>query len=184
LLLLPIVTFGYIRLIEQWRGANYFLRLFELERASLVFFSAGRYGADASGVVSRANYIWQQSPFYGLGMGMRTIVDNAFLEVFWIGGLVALAIYVFIIIVPLLQGVINFKVSNEAQLLVVLSIFVITVSTGAPVLTKNKFATVFWLIVTLLFVVMELNKGTRKKPVLHYEPHRTVRGKILNAIRD
>jgi hypothetical protein len=117
-------------------------------------------------------------------MGMRTIVDNAFLEVFWIGGLVALAIYVFIIIVPLLQGVINFKVSNEAQLLVVLSIFVITVSTGAPVLTKNKFATVFWLIVTLLFVVMELNKGTRKKPVLHYEPHRTVRGKILNAIRD
>lgn len=158
ILIVPLAVFITDILVGQWKGLDYFLRLFSFERRHpldlISLYSAGRYGAVDSWVSSSFICVLRESPLCGFGLGNRTVVDSAYLYAFWHGGIVGLVIQLSILFILGWNGIRNFKYCEEGKFLTVLTVYVVIANLGAPVLTKNKFATVFWVIVSLLFMTI------------------------------
>lgn len=158
ILIVPLaVSFGDM-VMRQWKGLNFFLRLFLFEVTNfsdlIILFSGNRYGIADSGTLNKFVYIWREAPLSGLGLGDSSVCDSAYLYNFLHGGLVALAIQFLILFILGWNGIKSFKYCEEGKFLTVLTAYVVIANLGAPVLTKNKFATVFWVIVSLLFMII------------------------------
>lgn len=182
ILLVPLVLVLADIVVEQWAGLAFFLRLFSFEERSLsdlyVLFSAGRYGISDSDVWIRVATVFREMPFCGFGLGNRTITDSAYLYTLWHGGLVALVIQLFVLFVLVWYGIKCFKYIEEAKFMTILMVYVAIANLGAPVLTKNRFATVVWVIICLLMVIV------RKWHTVHSGdlgcPHKTKQGNLNN----
>jgi len=154
----------YIRGKDFWSGSNLFMRYFSLEYFSLSLVSGNRYGSDSFGVMQKFKAVWSQSPLFGFGIGHGfgavnpTVADSAYLEVFWIGGLVALIIYFLIFCFLFRPGLVNFKISEEAKFLTMLNIYVALAGLGAPVLTLNNISIIFWILTSLLFIIINFQR--------------------------
>lgn len=135
-----------------WQGLQRFEKYVAVDDqdSAVRVFTAGRYGADDAAITSRAENVLKESPVIGYGMQYKDIFDSGFLEPLLLGGLVGLGIYLGIF-VELLRlsfgGALDRDRSFYARLLVV---YVLIVSLGAPIITKNKFEVMLWLQVGVL----------------------------------
>lgn len=113
----------------------------------------GRFGG--GGVSGAFSYVWQEAAVGGLGFGALHLMDNAFLEFFGQGGLVALVGYV-LILASLGATALGYltRRSEEGRLLVALFILVLGGGLGAPVLTLNRFSTMYWVVLLLTYAII------------------------------
>ena len=158
ILIVPSLVFLTGIFVKQWKGLDFLLRLFLVKVANfnelIILFSGRRYGIENPGSESLAAYVWRTAPFSGLGLGDSSVCDSAYLYNFLHGGLVTLMIQLLILCVLGWSGLKSSKYCEEGKLLTVLTVYVAVANLGAPVLTKNKFATVFWVIVSLVFMII------------------------------
>ncbi len=156
-ILLVIVT-GLLTSFRRWVGAQYLLQLFDYKQVSKVgalsLYSGGRLN-QSSFVGHLFRLVWDVSPLVGFGFGVNFALDNAYLEFFYQGGLIALAIYLGILTIlglsffrKLASGLIEAKM---ALLLVALVLFA---GFGAPVLTINRSSILVWVVLmTSMFLL-------------------------------
>jgi len=180
ILLVPLVFVLADIVVEKWAGLAFFQRLFSFEERSLpdlgMLYSAGRYGTSGSDVWVRVACVFRESPFFGFGLGNRSVTDSAYLYNLWHGGLVALLFQLLVLFVLVRYGTKCFKYVEEAKFMTILTVYVVIANLGAPVLTKNKFATVVWVIICLLMVIVRkwhtVHSGDLRCP--HKTKHRNL----------
>lgn len=148
-------------MIQFWTGWDYFLRLFKIGgEANLVFlFTGGRFGAESTDVLSRFAQVWQEAPLHGFGFGAISCLDNGYLEFFFQGGMVALFGYFALLAIFFWWGLKSFlRGYKEGRILLALLVLVVGASLGAPVLTLNRFSTIFWVLNTFLFLMLQMKR--------------------------
>ena len=167
-ILLVIVT-GLLTSFRRWVGAQYLLQLFDYKQVSKVgalsLYSGGRLN-QSSFVGHLFRLVWDVSPLVGFGFGVNFALDNAYLEFFYQGGLIALAIYLGILTIlglsffrKLASGLIEAKM---ALLLVALVLFA---GFGAPVLTINRSSILVWVVlITLMFLLWSAKSSKTMTP--------------------
>lgn len=153
-------------ILKKWNGLEYFLRLFSIKDVDVIqLYTAGRFGVEETGVLSIIRFILENAPLQGFGMGNRTTVDMAYLEILWIGGVIGLLLYFGVLLVILLSTYKYVKINEEASFLNILNIYVVFVSFGAPVLTKNKFSVIYWTYLTLIMISISIKNNERVKNI-------------------
>jgi len=153
-------------MIKFWVGWDYFCRLFRIgKETNLVeLFTGGRFGAEYSTMPSNFARIWHESPLYGFGFGATSCFDNAYLEFFLQGGVVALLGYLALLAVYFRYSLRAFlKSYEEGRLLLAFFVLVMGASLGAPVLTLNRFSTIFWVLSTFLFLMLQVRRRDKVK---------------------
>lgn len=162
---------GIITIFKMWKGFSFFTRLFNVSGKSfselIQLYTAGRFGAEHSGIRYYFAHVWGKSPFHGLGFAAITIFDNAYLEFFTQGGLIALFGYLFILAVIGFVGLSQYKRNKEGRFVLILFIFITVSGMGAPVVTINRFSTLFWLFLILLFSIIFLGQFEKSNDYLH-----------------
>ncbi len=151
---------------SEWAGWTYLSRFFVTTIDDPVFFfSGGRFGADGL-LNGKIAYVRDVSPLFGLGFNAYAGIDNAYLEIFAFAGLSGLFFYLVLFLswlifgfryCPLLSK--NYEPENGLFWCIVTN-FVIA-GLGAPVLTINRFATISFVIFTILLTM----------PYLRHEPN-------------
>jgi len=148
----------------QWKGLERFDRYFKMGDggSAVVLYTAGRYGSEDGTITSRVQSLLDQSPVIGYGMQYVDIFDSGFLQPLMFGGLVGLALYCGIFVELFRSSsrrVIDRRLASYMRILV---IYALIASAGAPVLTLNKFAVMFWLqfSVLALLAVRRRKEGT------------------------
>jgi hypothetical protein len=165
--LIPLILILQKKIIVQWEGLSYFLRLFNLKSNNFIsLFTGGRLGFEETGVKTTLFKVFEEVPLHGFGMANRTTVDMAYLEIMWIGGIIGLVFYIGVLGIVLYSTLKNRKITLESTYLNFLSLYVIFVSLGAPVLTKNKFSTIYWMILTLIFMINSKQRIVSKSKIL------------------
>lgn len=162
---------GIITIFKMWKGFSYYSRLFNVSGKSfselIQLYTAGRFGTEHSGIRYYFAHVWGKSPFHGLGFAAITTFDNAYLEFFSQGGLIALFGYLFILAVIGFVGLSQYKRNKEGRFVLILFIFITVSGMGAPVVTINRFSTLFWLFLILLFSIIFLGQFEKSSDYLH-----------------
>jgi len=160
-----------IVICKVWKGFGYFARLFNISGKSIseliYIYTAGRFGTEHTFVKYIFTYVWEKSPFYGLGFAASPILDNAYLEFFIQGGLVALFGYLFILAVIGFVGFSQCRRNKEGRFVFILFIFIVLSGVGAPVITINRFSTLFWLFLIMLFSIIFLSQFEKSSDDFH-----------------
>jgi len=164
-----------------WEGQDYFLRLFKIGKGTnlVELYTGGRFGTKNYFVTSKGTTptlkaysmitskfvnVWQKSPWCGFGFGTVSCFDNAFLEFFHQGGLIALLGYLALLVIYLWYSLRGFlKGYEEGRLLLVFFILILICSLGASVLTINRFSTIFWVLATFLFLMLQARQRAEDK---------------------
>jgi len=154
-----LVTAVSVKVLQQWVGLDFFLRLFRArggEEANLIaLFTAGRFGHEEAFVHLLFARVWEEAPLYGFGFAAQSLLDNAFLEFFMQGGLPALLGYVLLV---LSLGVIGMQQwrrgTPEGRLLLAIFVLISGGGVGAPVLTLNRASTVLWVLLSLILFIV------------------------------
>ena len=144
--------------MTQWSGYDFMMRLFRSGSSNLDIndyvdlFTAGRFGGETT-VITIWSYVANVSPFYGLGFASITgAIDNGFLLYFVQGGIVALILFLLSLFIIGRLSIKNYT-NVEGKLLMIIFILIIGASMGAPVYTINRFSTVLWTILPVLFCI-------------------------------
>lgn len=166
-------TFGILLLIQFWSGWDYLYRLFKIGGGiNLVeLYTGGRFGAEYSTMSSNFARVWQESPMYGFGFGNTSCFDNAYLEFFLQGGLIALFGYLILLDIYFWYSLRSFMTGyEEGRLLLAFFVLVMGGSFGAPVLTINRFSTIFWALSAFLFLMLQARRRDeiKKHQALNY----------------
>lgn len=160
-----------IMICKAWKGFDYFARLFNTSGKSISeliqLYTAGRFGAEHSGIKYLFAYVWEKSPFQGLGFAASVTLDNAYLEFFLQGGLVALFGYLIILAVIGFVGFSQCRRNKEGRFVFILFIFIALSGVGAPVITINRFSTLFWLFLIMLFSIIFLRQFEKPSDDFH-----------------
>jgi hypothetical protein len=160
-----------IMICKAWKGFGYFARLFNISGKSISeliqLYTAGRFGTEHTGIKYLFTYVWGKSPFHGLGFAAATTLDNAYLEFLIQGGLVALFGYLFILAVIGFVGFSQCRRNKEGRFVFILFIFIVLSGVGAPVITINRFSTLFWLFLILLFSIIFFRQFEKSNNHLH-----------------
>jgi hypothetical protein len=165
-------------IMGQWSGLGYLFRLFHPEdfdgdgEPNLVsFYTSGRLGHNEAFINQEFTRTWEEAPLCGWGFAAQTLLDNGYLEFFVQGGAVALGGYLILLAgIGLLAFQEFSKRSEEGRLLLLLWIFILGAALGGPVLTINRFSTVFWVLLVVLYSVVDARRRARLhgwKRVLH-----------------
>lgn len=147
-------------MIKFWEGWGYFCRLFKIKGADqlVAVYSGGRFGAGST-ILSEFVRIWQESPLYGFGFGVTSCFDNGYLEFFYQGGIVALLGYSALLGIYFWHSLRNFlKGYEEGRFLLAYFILVIGGNLGATVITINRFSTIFWVLTTFIFLMIQARR--------------------------
>lgn len=155
-----------------WKDRGYFFRLFKIGRDTnlLELYTGGRFGsqynvpAETVDIMARFVKVWQDDPLRGFGFGTISCFDNAYFEFFYQGGIIALIGYIVILAVYFWYSLLAFLNGyEEGRFLMALFTLVMGASFGAPVLTINRFSTVFWVFSTLLFSLVYVRDKAKLK---------------------
>ncbi len=160
---------GILYITHFWDGLSFLTMFFTVKGNTnlLELYTAGRFGAEYSTMISHFNEVWQKSPLYGFGFGAISCFDNAYLEFFLQGGLVALTGYLTLLVVYFRYSLSAFRKGyEEGRLLLGMFVLVMGGSLGAPVLTINRFSTVFWVFSAVLMFMSQahLRMSTIDRP--------------------
>ncbi len=148
-----------IWIFAEWRGLQSLSRLYILNSNTnlIQLYTGNRFGVADTDVKALFTTVWNISPIYGLGFASKRTLDNAYLEIFVQGGLISLIGYLAILLNMGLQSVTRkHRKSNEGKLLLILFVYIVGAGVGAPVLTINRFSTVCWVMIILIYKVFEL----------------------------
>lgn len=147
--------------VGSWSGLDYLLRIFDLDNINkqgiITLFTAGRFGADETGVKSLFAETWSDSPVMGFGVPMSYLraLDNAYIEYFFYGGIVGLVFYIAILAVILWVAFRGLRTNPKlGRLLMALWILIIGAGIGAPVLTINRSSIFLLVILVITFGVL------------------------------
>jgi O-antigen ligase len=145
-------------LFEIWAGTDQLYLLSDLASSDdlLNLLTAGRFVAGSSTTVTELfELAWDRSFLLGLGYSYHKYLDlpldNGYLEFFLQGGLVALACYIGMLVLLFFRSLSQMQTArDEGVFLLLLLIATVLVGFGAPVVTMNRFATVYWVVVYFL----------------------------------
>jgi hypothetical protein len=163
-----IIGTGFISLVtifvDNWLGWSFLMRLFDFtmisEKGFLTTFTAGRLDSDDSGVMNLFAETWSESPIFGFGVPVKVILDNGYLEFFYLGGLVALTFYILMLFVLLFVALIRRKNDSKCgKFLLLLWILTIFTGIGAPVFTLNRTSIFFWVLCILAILIVSRRQG-------------------------
>lgn len=154
LIFLALFIPGAVWLLNRWSGARFFLRLFDADVISsqglIALYSAGRFGAGRTTVGDLFTRTWADAPIQGFGFGAFTPLDNAYVQFFHQGGLVALLLYAGMLAAIGWHALRHRKVArDESRFLAVLLVLVLGAGIGAPALTLNRSSVVVWALIVL-----------------------------------
>ena len=158
IIIASLAAMKIITSLGKWTGLQYFLRLFDTRQVSEVgaisLYTGGRLGGETSAVTHLFRRVWETSPIVGFGFGVTFALDNAYLEFFYQGGLVAMMLYIAVLTILGVSFFRGLSSGNmEARLAFLLIIIVIFAGLGAPVLTINRASILMWVfLITLLFI--------------------------------
>jgi hypothetical protein len=152
---MSVVTF----FVDDWTGLKMFLRLFDFTSVSdkgfLDTYTAGRLNSDDSSVMNLFAYTWSKSPVFGFGVPVEEILDNGYLEFFYLGGTVALAFYIFMLVVILFVALTRRRNHFKCgKFVFVIWILTIVTGIGAPVFTLNRASIFFWILINLAILIV------------------------------
>lgn len=153
-------------MVQFWAGWGYFCRLFKIggEVNLVVLYTGGRFGMGSSLITSQFARIWQEAPLHGFGFGTVSCFDNGYLEFFLQGGMVALLGYLVLLGVFFWHGFRGFLNGyEEGRLLLAYFVLVMGGNLGAPVITINRFSTIFWVLTTFLFLMLQVRQRNKVK---------------------
>jgi hypothetical protein len=158
-----IMGSGFISLIaifvDNWTGWSFFIRLFDFtsisDKGFLATYTAGRLDSDETGVMKRFAETWSESPIFGFGLPVEGILDNGYLEFFYLGGSVALTFYILMLFVLLFVALTKKKNNSKfGKFLILFWILTIITGIGAPVFTLNRVSIFFWVLVILSILIV------------------------------
>ncbi|MBB6017766.1 hypothetical protein ACFP9V_04235 [Deinococcus radiopugnans] len=145
LLVAVIITAGGL-IGTRWSGADYAIRLLMPSQSSgslFELYTASRLGDD-TGLAMLFKQVIRDEPFSGYGFRSLEILDNGFLDAYAQGGVLALLLYIAVLLTILVVGLRKGN-TPEGRLLILLAIFVIAASLGAPALTANRACIITWI---------------------------------------
>ena len=145
-------------MVQFWAGWDYFCRLFKItgETNLVALYTGGRFGIEGISMVGKFARIWQEAPLQGFGFGTVSCFDNGYLEFFLQGGTVALLGYFALLGIFFWHGLRSFLNGyEEGRLLLAYFVLVMGGNLGAPVITINRFSTIFWVLTTFLFLILQ-----------------------------
>lgn len=158
--LLAVGVPAYLAL-RTWCGAGHVLALLPTEvlqeaglswvlafKNAAYWYSGGRIGGGPSELVEQFLRVLRQAPLQGFGFGSAVVFDSGYAELLYQGGLVGLALYLFLLGYLAVCGW-RLQRRGRPEGLLVLSIvgFIAFVGLGGPVVTLNR-ATVFLWVLT------------------------------------
>lgn len=135
---------------DQWRGAGRLGRLVvaDSEHGDLLrFYTAGRFGVEGH-VLSDGGSVLSSSPVLGFGLGHGLVVDNAYLEMLALAGVIGLIIYSGVLIALLMLIVSRWR-GSVGRFLVVVLLLIVGGGMGSPVLTMNRTGTLLWTVLVI-----------------------------------
>jgi hypothetical protein len=148
-----------IVLSSDWAGydrmTSYFSVLGE-DVDSVAFYTAGRFGADKSNLMRLFDKTWENAPLFGFGFGafFGIAADNAYIEFFYQGGLVALGLYIGVVVVIGAVSLQAVRQKNaEGKILVLILILIIGAGIGSPVLTLNRASIFIWVLIVCIITI-------------------------------
>lgn len=152
-----VATTSIIIIINEylyiWKGSNMLLSKFTGDNQDIVStFTAGRWGKE-TGTIDQLYYqVLSEAPFRGLGYNIQAALDNAYIEFYAQGGAIALIFYIIILLTMLLMINRSYFLGNKStKIMFVMWLLTIIGGMGAPVLTINRFSTLFWVFFMLLY---------------------------------
>jgi len=143
---------------NSWNGYSYFFRLFQIKADTnlIELYTGGRLGAVYSTIPEKFSKVWIEEPLWGYGYGVVSCFDNGFLEFFVQGGLLALLGYIVLLAIFLRYAWRGFlRGYDEGRLLLAYFFLVLAGNFGGPVITINRFSTIFWVSATVLFLLIQ-----------------------------
>ena len=156
-------VYVFDNIYSEWDGLSYLMRLMPSGNHNdmLSLYTAGRFTTDGSGTIeSRYEMIITALPF-GFGFSDVGIVDNAYLEVLLIGGIVGFLFLTIFFAYYLRMGIKNFA-SAEGKFLVLIIFYSIIASLGAPAITNNRYSVIFFTIFVLIGLIINAKKKDGK----------------------
>lgn len=122
---------------SNWAGYDYINRFFDVENYNNIieFGTAGRFGSETTDVMSNFAEVWRFAPIFGFGLGSIRRLDNGFLEFFYQGGLVSLALYLWLMFQVFLKLSRTNSANPDIKIAIVFLVYIFLSSIGAPVLT-------------------------------------------------
>jgi len=159
-----IIGWGLLSMYsEEWKGFGRFTRYFafEEENADQTYkFTAGRFSTEGAGTLDNKIYEVNDGLPFGYGFSNLGVVDNAYIEISLIGGLIGIVFLPTIIFLNFYFGW-RSRFQPEGILLYQMFFFISIASVGAPALTKNRFCLLFFMIYTLSCFVAVRNVAGR-----------------------
>jgi hypothetical protein len=137
--------------LKAWDGYAYLMRLFRVDASNaLRVLTADRIGGESTYIQRMFAEVLAESPLQGFGFGAIQMLDNAYLEFFYSGGVFSLVLHGCVLAV---LTTITLKAvcrgCSEAGLLVAFTCLIVGAGLGGPVLTLNRSSIPLWIIVLL-----------------------------------
>ena len=142
-------------LVTIWEGGTRLLRYIPSRSTGVMelitLYSAGRF-TTGSYIYNLTVTTFREAFITGFGFGTISPFDSGYLEFFSQGGIVALFLYLFILLLIFKQGMSSIN-CLEGKMITLICIFTVGLSLGMPVITVNRASPVFWTIVSILILV-------------------------------
>lgn len=138
---------------DRWFGFDRLMRyLSPSDGADLVnLYTAGRFSSTSQGIIASK---WSfEDGVLGNGFGNYGVVDNAFLEVWYIAGFLGVAFLLAVLLIPMYSGW-RMRTTDEGRLLFFNGILFGFASLGAPAITKNRISIVIFVVISILLLLL------------------------------
>lgn len=170
IIIITVVIGVVIAFVDNWTGWIFLIRLFDFKMISdkgfIATYTAGRINTDDSGVMSLFTHTWSESPIFGFGVPVEGILDNAYLEFFNLGGIVALAFYIFMLLTIVYVTLTRRKNDMKCgKFLFLLWLLTVIAGIGAPVFTINRASIFFWILLILGILILKRRQGSNYLPI-------------------
>lgn len=169
--ILILVALMQSKIMAEWSGLSYLQRLFNTDEQNLLgLYGAGRFdeGSTFFQVVGSALSL---SPLAGVGAaGWQVAYDGAIAEFLIIGGVLGLGL-VFVVYISIFSLSLSPNIDIHLRIFAFLvSLSVAAASLGFSPLTANRVATINWILIALLvLVVRNFSVGSKRGPRSCYE---------------
>ncbi len=150
-----------ILVLDKWIGLSFLVGLLNGSSVNLLSTITGtRFSSGGSSVMGYFADVWDRSPIAGFGFGSILVLDNAYLQYFAQGGVIALALYASLLYVLGSVGYQEMKRGwDEGRLMLIMASYVVLVGTGGPIITARRYEIVFWTVIMLMFFIARLRKN-------------------------
>jgi hypothetical protein len=130
-----------VTIFSQWEGSDYFLRLIYIaeDQDLISLYTADRFSGDNNEGAIITKQLNNPDLVLGLGFGSIQTPDNAYLEILYFGGYIAIIIYLFFFII-LFYFTFKYRNydKNTSIFIFSLIIFILISGLGAPIFGMNR----------------------------------------------